>query len=108
MTRKETKTFTPRPPYKVLEEIREYEFHGYKFFISIDHILGLVSLVEPSGGIKQWSFESRGLEFMNGWENILRGMLEVVREARCELEADLAERSKFPEDMIIKMSEKKV
>lgn len=76
-------------------EIKTIEFNGIKVRVKIDYDLGIASLVEPDNQPKKWVFASRGLEYMNGWLNIIEAMTSAVKEIKKDLERDLAEKSKF-------------
>lgn len=85
---------------KPLQQVLEYTYNDIKVLVSIDHVAAEVSLVEYNKGNKnyspkQWVFVKRGLEFMNGWKNILAAIQFAVGEATKLLEHDLAESSKF-------------
>jgi hypothetical protein len=49
---------------------------------------------------KQWLFTQRGLEYMNGWQDILEAMQVAVKECKKELEQNLAEKSSFKDKQI--------
>lgn len=84
-------------------EIRTIEHKGVKVSIKIDYDHGLASIVDAHQGYdnKKWVFADRGLEFMNGWQNILEAMTVAVKECKKELEADLAAKSAFTEEQVI-------
>lgn len=85
-------------------EIRSIEHKGIKVVIKIDYDKGTASLVEKYDDRwkeKQFLFNARGLEYMNGWQKILEAMQVAVTECRKELENDLAEKTKFREGMVI-------
>lgn len=94
---------------KRLTEMNEYEHKGIKIVVYIDHNLGKISLMEKdtirSNELitffkkKEWNFSTRGLEYMKGWQDILDAMKYAVGEATKLLEHDLAESSKFKENM---------
>lgn len=75
---------------KELLSIREYSFDdGTKLTVKIDFAKNEVSLVERNGNEyrdKNWLFAGRGLEYMNGWLNILSAMQYVIKEAQKELD----------------------
>ncbi len=87
-------------------EIRTIEHNGVKVTIRINYDDDTAELVEKIDGrwkVKQWVFKPRGLEYMNGWQDVLSAMQIAVAECRKELEANLAEKSKFPGKFINKM-----
>lgn len=83
-------------------EIKSIEYKGIKVLLKIDYELGTVSMVEimhangdTQSVAKKWIFAGRGLEYMNGWLDILMAMRNAVLEAKKDLEQDLAEKSAF-------------
>jgi hypothetical protein len=84
-------------------EIRTIEHKGVKVTIRINYDDGTAELVEKIDGrwnVKQWVFKPRGLEYMNGWQDILEAMKMAVAECKKELEKDLAEKTKFSKKFI--------
>jgi hypothetical protein len=85
-------------------EIRTIEHKGVKVTIRIDYDKGTASLMERSlrgdWVAKNWLFQDRGLEYMNGWQDILEAMKMAVAECKKELEKDLAEKTKFSKKFI--------
>lgn len=88
-------------------EIRTIEHKGVKVTVQIDYDESRVSLVERSRSgnytEKNWLFSNRGLEYMNGWLNILEAIQFAVKECKKELEANLAEKAKFKEEQVISL-----
>ena len=85
-------------------EIRTIEHKGVRVTIKINYDNGQASLVENQFNDykrKQWIFAERGLEYMNGWSDILEAMQVAVKECKKELETDLAEKNTFSEKQII-------
>ncbi len=90
-------------------EIKTIEHKDIKVTVKIDFDKGEVSLVESFMGDfepKKWVFATRGLEYMNGWIDIIDSMKFAVQYAKKELESDLAEKSKFKDDLIVKVSKR--
>lgn len=68
--------------------IKKYEFSdGTVIHVKIDFAKNKVSLVDQNGSATNFKFAERGVEYMNGWLNILGAMRYAIREARDELEA---------------------
>lgn len=68
--------------------IKKYEFSdGTTIRVKIDFEKNKVSLVDQNGSNHKYLFAERGLEYMNGWLNILGAMQYAVRSARDELQA---------------------
>lgn len=90
-------------------EIRTIEHKGVKVTIRIDYDKGTASLMERSlrgdWVAKNWLFQDRGLEYMNGWQDILEAMKIAVAECKKELEKDLAEKTKFSRKLTNKVLE---
>lgn len=87
-------------------EIRTIEHKGVKVTIRIDYDKGTASLMEfrnESWKKKEWIFVDRGLEYMTGWQNVIEAMQVAVKECKKELEKDLAEKSKFKEELVNKV-----
>ena len=85
-------------------EIRTIEHKGVKVTIRINYDKGTASLMESVDGAwkpKKWLFAERGLEYMNGWQNVLEAMQVAVTECKKELEKDLAEKTAFNEEFIM-------
>lgn len=71
-----------------LLNIKKYEFSdGTTIYVKIDFAKNKVSLVDQNGSNTNFKFAERGVEYMNGWLNILGAMRYAVRQARDELEA---------------------
>lgn len=83
-------------------EIRTIEHKGIKVSIKIDYDKGEASLVDPLDNYKgkQWLFSQRGLEYMNGWLNIMEAMQVAVKECKKELEHSLAQSCALKDEQI--------
>lgn len=88
-----------KKPQKHLE-INSYELKGITIRVKINYDNGHIALVDDKNWDKKWRFNSRGLEYMKGWQNILDAMKYAVAEATKLLEEDLAEKSKLTEHNI--------
>lgn len=85
--------------------IKTIEHKGVKVTIKTDYDKGEVSLLENAmGGYakKKWCFAERGLEYMNGWLNVIDAMRHAVEIGIEDLEQKLAEDSAFKEEIFIK------
>ena len=68
--------------------IKKYEFSdGTVVYVKIDFAKNKVSLVDQNGANYKLLFAERGVEYMNGWLNILGAMRYAIRQARDELTA---------------------
>lgn len=68
--------------------IKKYEFSdGTTVYVKIDFAKNKVSLVDQNGSNYKWLFAERGVEYMNGWLNILGAMRYAIKDARDQLEA---------------------
>lgn len=84
-------------------EIKTIEHKGIKIRVKINYDSGEVSLLDQYNEIKKWTFAKRGLEYMKGWLDILEAMTMAIKEGKKLLEADLAEKSKFSEEVVEKL-----
>ena len=86
-----------------------YDIDGIKVYIKIDYFNNRIDIVEPIDIIngkfkkKEYCFIGRGVEFMNGWLNILEAMKMAIKDAKAKYEANLAEESKFTQEIIVKV-----
>ena len=81
--------------------VRQYTLYGIRVLVRIDRREKTVSLVEwddrkDDYKPKDWRFQDRELEYMDGWRAIMRAMEYAVTEAKKELE-------KFKEEDIEKL-----
>lgn len=104
-----------------MKEIKTYKFkETYQFsyknigiYVKIDYRNNKISLVEPfnigEGKFqgKMWLFKDRGVEYMQGWVNILEAMQEAIKDAKKKYESQLAESSKFDDDLSKLLKRKK-
>ena len=86
--------------------IKTVETKGVDVTIKVDFDEGTCSIVEK--GMKEWKakeflFAGRTLDYMNGWLNILEAMSNAVKEGKKLLEADLAEKSRIKEELIVRV-----
>jgi len=94
-------------------EIKTYNAYDIDITIKIDYDKEEISLVEketdrshlqgmpsPQYVNKSWVFVGRGLEYMQGWENILEAMKYAIKEASKELSSYLKEVQKEKEDEV--------
>jgi hypothetical protein len=90
-------------------EIKTIEHKGVTVTYKIDYDAGRASLVEFQNNgwkKKEWIFAERGLEYMNGWQDILEAMQVAVKECKKALESDLAEKTKFGTKLVIRFDSK--
>lgn len=95
---------TPR-----LEE-KTYEHNGVKVAVRIDYIKKELSLVEfnpdtHKSKIKNWMFAHRGVEFEQGWQQILTAMGYAISEAKKELQDFIEIEEKEALEFAIKVQE---
>lgn len=90
-------------------EIYEFTHKDINVMVKIDYIRNEISLVDQCGyGKKKYVFADRGVEFMNGWLNVLEALTEAVKDAKTKFEKNLAEVSAFNADKIEKLLEKEL
>ena len=92
--------------------VKKYEFSdGTVIRVKIDFEKNKVSLVDSNNANTNFKFAERGLEYMNGWLNILGAMRYAIREARDELtkwqEAKKDKETKQIIDIIIALNDEK-
>lgn len=69
-----------------LLSIKKYEFSdGTVIRVKVDYEKNKVSLVDQNGANTKFLFAERGVEYMNGWINILGAMQYAIRASRDEL-----------------------
>ena len=69
-----------------ISEIRVYRYCGTDVRVFIDYKGEIISLVDQFDDTpKKYVFAKRGLEFMNGWTNVLEAMQYAVKEASIDL-----------------------
>lgn len=100
MKKKKTKTASEvigndwTPTQNMLEVIK-YEHKGIAVYVEIDYLKGHISLVDHTRAWqgKEWKFSTRGIEYMQGWKNILEAMKMAVEfaEAKLRMRQDKAE-----------------
>lgn len=91
-----------------LETEKVVEIYGFTHkkitvTVKIDYKRNEISLLESydgNSGAKKYVFAGRGVEYMQGWLNILEAMQEAVKDAKKRYEAELAERSAFKDSML--------
>jgi hypothetical protein len=67
-------------------EIKTYHAYDVNVTVKIDYDKSEISLIEHiTYADKKWLFSSRGLEYMNGWLNVLESMKYAITEAKNEL-----------------------
>ncbi len=71
--------------------------------VKIDYINNEISLLDQEYSKKEYVFAKRGVEYMNGWLNVLEAMDLAIRDAKKRYEADLAENSKFEKEAVKKV-----
>jgi hypothetical protein len=91
-----------------LKEIICYQEGDVKVFVEIDYAYNLISLVEPGATTnifigKQYLFKNRGVEFMNGWLNVLEVMKNAIKVAKQMYEKELAVESAFKDNKELEM-----
>jgi len=73
---------------KKIQEVYQYKGNGSTTVtVKIDYIKNKISFVEDNSETwnikpKQWLFKDRGVEYMNGWINILQTMQEACEDAK--------------------------
>lgn len=68
---------------------RVYTSYGISVVVELDFVNETISLVEKDGSKKLWDFTGRGVQYMNGWRNIMRAMEHATAEAQKEMQAHI-------------------
>ena len=88
-------------------EIETIEHKGVSISVKLDYDTGRASLVTRSDRgewvSKNWLFENRELEYMQGWQDILEAMTVAVTYCQKKLEANSEEKSKAYEDAVVNL-----
>lgn len=89
------------------KKIKEtYSFvHKYvTIYVKIDYFNNRIDIVEPIGDgsfrKKDFTFIGRGVEYMQGWRNILEAVSEATKDAEGKYEKNLAEESRLNEEQL--------
>ena len=93
---------------KIIKETIAYTAYDITVYVKINYDKNKISLVEPSGNYgaykaKNWVFADRGVEYMNGWKNILKAMQEAISFAEQKLLNYQHEEEKANVDMLIEL-----
>lgn len=66
-------------------EVETYTAYGIAVMVEIDYDARKISLLQGRSHAKNWVFAGRGIEYMNGWRNILHAMEYAIGEAEKKL-----------------------
>lgn len=96
----------PKAPQNMLEVIK-YEHKKIEVYVKIDYLEGHISLVDynKTWQEKEWKFSTRGLQYMQGWKNILEAMKLAVEFAEAKLKIRQDEKEAELEKRMIVLSE---
>lgn len=91
-------------------EIKTLETNGIKVTIKVDYDAGTVSLVERATSDigytpKKYLFANRGVEYMQGWLNVLEAQAEAIKVAKKDLEDEQKRKNDFVTDVLIEATE---
>ncbi len=96
-------------------EIKTYEYGDVKVTVQINYDLNTISLIEmcdiphlhdPQYNKSCYSkphhyvFANRGLEYMNGWRNVLHGLEHAIGEAEAELKAYIKQKEDEKHELV--------
>lgn len=86
-------------------EIYTFTHKKIDITVKIDYKLNEITLLENIyQGAKKYIFAHRGVEYMQGWLNVLEAMQEAIKDAKKRYEAELAEQSAFKDSFIGELS----
>ena len=95
-----------------LKETICYEENDIKVFVRINYATNKISIVEPFGTDgekfkkKEYTFVNRGVQYMNGWVNILQVMQNAIKLGKAMYEKELSIESAFKEKTELKNVER--
>ena len=76
---------------KPIYEIKDYTLYNVTVRVEIDYAKRTISLVDGNNrhefATKNWCFANRGLEYMDGWRNVLDAIKHAIAQAEKELTA---------------------
>jgi hypothetical protein len=104
--KKTTKQSEPVAHYTSTNIIEIYDFteNNITVRVKIDHLLNEISLIDNThrntSESKKWFFSQRGVEYMQGWLNILEVMQHAITDAKQRYEKQHAEINKLKEQKI--------
>jgi hypothetical protein len=85
-----------------LQEIKTIEHKGIIVAIKVDYKTGTASIVTTEQYTpKKFVFAERGLEYMQGWLDIMEAMQEAAKECRRLLEENLEEKNQKLTEIVI-------
>jgi len=71
---------------KTLLEELQFEHNGIKVSVRIDYRHKKISVIDSYGRKKNFVFAERGVEYMDGWKNILEAIIYATKAAKRMLE----------------------
>lgn len=93
-------------------EVKTLEHNGIKVNYLVDYVAKKASVVElvdcgnsTKSQKKNWVFAERGLQYMDGWLNILEAMRLAVIQCKKALEEREKEDDKKEEEFMVKIQE---
>lgn len=85
-------------------EIKTYEYYDIKITVEIDYDENEISILDRNHhgacSSKHFVFAGRGLEYMNGWRNVLSGIEYAIDKAEEELSSYIKEKEKEKHDLV--------
>lgn len=88
---------------KKLTQTKTYTTNGIGINVRINFENNHISIVDDNGKDKDFRFANRGVEFMQGWLDILDATKAAIKEAKVEYEAELAEQSRLKEEKTVEL-----
>lgn len=90
--------------------IKTIETNGIKVTIKVDYDAGTVSLVERATSDigytpKRYLFANRGVEYMQGWLNVLEAQAEAIKVAKKDLEEEQERKNDMVTDVLMEATE---
>ncbi len=95
------KEFKPMTKQHKIKETYKFTHKDISIYVKIDYLNNRIDIVEPvnllRGNFKksEFVFIGRGVEYMQGWRDILEAISEATKDAQAKYEANLALESSF-------------
>jgi len=87
------------------KETFAYTHKDITVYVRIDYVNNIIDIVEQTGNgdfrKKDYTFIGRGVEYMNGWKDILEAISKTIDHAKKKYETNLAEVSRIKQDKML-------
>lgn len=101
IVKKEVKLQEAKNAPKKISEVKEYIYKNITVTLSINYAKNEVSVLENnSDKARHFIFQNRGVEYMQGWINVLEAVNYAVKEAKKDLEDYKTKETQKIEDLV--------